>query len=158
VRPEALAFHSRWYPTRAGDYGEDVARSLEMAQQVSGADYVKALARRRAFSRAVRRALGEVDLLAGPTVPLLAFENRLAYEPVGPGGELPRYALTRLTYPYNLSRLPAITVPCGLSKGGLPIGLQLAAGAYEEGLLLSVAGTYERARGEWPAPPMKAED
>ena len=155
VRPEALAFHSRWYPARAGDYGEDVARSLEMAQQVSGADYVKALERRRAFSRAVRRALGEVDLLAGPTVPLLAFENRVAYEPVAPGGELPRYALTRLTYPYNLSRLPAISVPCGLSRSGLPIGLQLAAGAYEEGLLLSVAGAYERARGAWPEPPVR---
>lgn len=156
VRPEALAFHSRWYPARAGDYGDDVARSLEMAQQVSGSDYVKALERRRAFSRAVRRVLGEVDLLAGPTVPLLAFENRVAMEPVAPGGELPRYALTRLTYPYNLSRLPAISVPCGLSKSGLPIGLQLAAGAYEEALLLSVAGAYERARGAWPEPPVRA--
>jgi aspartyl-tRNA(Asn)/glutamyl-tRNA(Gln) amidotransferase subunit A len=152
VRPEALAFHSRWYPARAGDYGEDVARSLEMAQQVSGAVYVKALERRRAFSRAVRRVLGEVDLLAGPTVPLLAFENRVAFEPVAPGGELPRYALTRLTYPYNLSRLPAISVPCGLSQSGLPIGLQLAAGAYEEALLLAVAGAYEKARGEFPRP------
>jgi aspartyl-tRNA(Asn)/glutamyl-tRNA(Gln) amidotransferase subunit A len=158
VRPEALAFHSRWYPARAGDYGEDVARSLEMAQQVSGAVYVRALERRRAFSRAVRRALGDVDLLAGPTVPLLAFENRVAYEPVAPGGELPRYALTRLTYPYNLSRLPAISVPCGLSKSGLPIGLQLAAGAYEEALLLAVAGAYERARGEWPEPPVRRAD
>jgi aspartyl-tRNA(Asn)/glutamyl-tRNA(Gln) amidotransferase subunit A len=88
-------------------------------------------------------------------VPLLAFENRVAYEPVAPGGELPRYALTRLTYPYNLSRLPAISVPCGLSRSGLPIGLQLAAGAYEEGLLLSVAGAYERARGAWPEPPAR---
>lgn len=158
VRSEALAFHSRWYPARAGEYGEDVARSLELAQQVSGAVYVQALERRRAFSRAVRRALGEVDLLAGPTVPLLAFENRVAYEPVGPGGELPRYALTRLTYPYNLSRLPAISVPCGLSRSGLPIGLQLAAGAYEEGLLLSVAGAYERARGAWPEPPARGTD
>ena len=158
VRPEALAFHSRWFPARAGEYGADVARSLEMAQQVSGATYVQALTRRRAFSRAVRRVLSEVDILAGPTVPMLAFENRVAMEPVGPGGELPRYALTRLTYPYNLSRLPAISVPCGLSKSGLPIGLQLAAGAYEEALLLSVAGAYERSRGAWPQPPVPAAD
>jgi len=153
VRPEALAFHSRWYPARAAEYGPDVARSLEMSRAISGADYLIALSRRRAFSRAVRRALEDVDLLAGPTVPMLAFENRLALEPVGPGGELPRFALTRLTYPFSLSRLPAISVPCGLSSGGLPIGLQLAAGAYEEELLLSVALAYERARGEFPEPP-----
>jgi aspartyl-tRNA(Asn)/glutamyl-tRNA(Gln) amidotransferase subunit A len=83
---------------------------------------------------------------------MLAFENRLAFEPVAPGGDLPRYALTRFTYPYNLARLPAISVPCGLSKGGLPIGLQLATGAYEEGFLLSVALAYEKARGPRPEP------
>jgi aspartyl-tRNA(Asn)/glutamyl-tRNA(Gln) amidotransferase subunit A len=156
VRPEALAFHRRWFPARAGDYGEDVARSLEAAQKISGAEYLVALERRRAFSRALRRVLHEVDLLAGPTVPMLAFENRLAFEPVAPGGDLPRYALTRLTYPYNLSRLPAISVPCARSKAGLPIGLQLATGAYEEAFLLSVAMAYEGARGEWPEPPVHA--
>jgi aspartyl-tRNA(Asn)/glutamyl-tRNA(Gln) amidotransferase subunit A len=153
VRPEALAFHSRWFPARAGEYGEDVARSLEAAQKISGGEYLVALQRRRAFSRALRQVLRAVDFLAGPTVPMLAFENRLAFQPVAPGGDLPRYALTRLTYPYNLSRLPAISVPCARSKAGLPIGLQLAAGAYEESALLSVAAAYERARGEWPEPP-----
>lgn len=152
VRPEALAFHSRWFPSRAGDYGEDVARALEGAQKFSGAQYLLALQRRRAFSRVLRRVLAAVDFLAGPTVPMLAFENRLAFEPVAPGGDLPRNALTRLTYPYNLSRLPAISVPCARSKAGLPIGLQLAAGAYEESALLSVALAYEQARGEWPEP------
>ena len=154
VRPEALAFHSRWFPARAGDYGEDVARSLEAAQRISGAEYLVALERRKAFSRALRRVLDTVDFLAGPTVPMLAFENRLAFQPVAPGGDLPRYALTRLTYPYNLSRLPAISVPCARSKAGLPIGLQLAAGAYEESALLTVALAYETARGEWPEPPL----
>ena len=156
VRPEALAFHSRWFPARAGEYGEDVARSLEAAQRISGAEYLVALQRRRAFSRALRQVLRAVDFLAGPTVPMLAFENRLAFQPVAPGGDLPRFALTRFTYPYNLSRLPAISVPCARSKAGLPIGLQLAAGAYEESALLSVALAYARARGEWPEPPVHA--
>ncbi len=156
VRPEALAFHSRWFPARAGDYGEDVARSLEAAGKIGGAQYLVALERRKAFSHALRRVLDAVDFLAGPTVPMLAFENRVAMEPVAPGGDLPRYALTRFTYPYNLSRLPAISVPCARSKAGLPIGLQFAAGAYEESALLSVALAYETARGEWPAPPVHA--
>ncbi|MDP3775230.1 MAG: amidase [Gemmatimonadales bacterium] len=143
VRPEALAFHRRWFPERAAEYGADVAKSLQLASEISAAEYLAARAQRRAISRAMRRALREVDVLAGPTVPILAFENRVAYEPVLPGGELPRHALTRLTYPFSLSRLPAISIPCGLSRTGLPIGLQLGAGPRREGLLLAVARMFE---------------
>ncbi|MDO8666818.1 MAG: amidase [Gemmatimonadales bacterium] len=143
VRPEALEFHRRWFPERASEYGADVAKSLELAKEISAVEYVAARARRRAIGRAMRRALRDVDVLAGPTVPILAFENRLAYEPVLPGGELPRHALTRLTYPFSLSRLPAISIPCGLSHTGLPIGLQLGAGPRREALLLAVARMFE---------------
>jgi len=153
VRPEALAFHSRWYPDRAGDYGEDVARSLEAAREIAAREYLAARRRRREIARAVRRALADVDLLAGPTVPILAFPNADAYRPVLPGGELPRHALTRLTYPFSLSRIPAISVPCALSASGLPIALQLAAGPRQEAQLLAAARAFEALRGPWPLPP-----
>lgn len=152
VRPEALAFHRRWFPERAAEYGADVAKSLQLASEISAAEYLAARAQRRAISRAMRRALREVDVLAGPTVPILAFENRVAYEPVLPGGELPRHALTRLTYPFSLSRLPAISIPCGLSRTGLPIGLQLGAGPRREGLLLAVARAFEASVSFRPLP------
>ena len=154
VRPEALAFHSRWYPERAGDYGEDVARSLEAARDIAARDYLAARRRRREIARAVRRALEAVDLLAGPTVPILAFPNADAYRPVLAGGELPRHALTRLTYPFSLSRLPAISVPCALSASGLPIALQLAAGPRQEAQLLAAARAFEEIRGPWKEPPL----
>jgi aspartyl-tRNA(Asn)/glutamyl-tRNA(Gln) amidotransferase subunit A len=154
VRPEALAFHQRWYPARAAYYGEDVARSLEAARDISAKEYLSARRRRRQIARALRRALEDVDLLAGPTVPILAFPNADAYRPVLPGGELPRHALTRLTYPFSLSRLPAISVPCALSKAGLPIGLQLAAGPRQEGQLLAAARAFEEVRGPWQEPPV----
>jgi aspartyl-tRNA(Asn)/glutamyl-tRNA(Gln) amidotransferase subunit A len=153
VRPEALAFHKRWFPERASDYGEDVARSLEAARDISASTYLAARRSRRQIARALRRALREVDLLAGPTVPILAFPNADAYRPVLPGGELPRHAVTRLTYPFSLSRLPAISVPCGLSKAGLPIGLQLAARPRQEGQLLAAARAFEGIRRAWPEPP-----
>ena len=153
VRPEALEFHRRWYPARAGDYGEDVARSLEAAQEIPARDYLAARRRRHEIAVALRRALRDVDLLAGPTVPILAFPNADAYRPVLPGGELPRHALTRLTYPFSLGRLPAISVPCALSASRLPIGLQLAAGPRQEGLLLAAARAFEVVRGSWPEPP-----
>ncbi len=95
-----------------------------------------------------------MDLLAGPTVPILAFPNADAYKPVLPGGELPRHALTRLTYPFSLGRLPAISVPCALSKAGLPIALQLAAGPRQERELLAAARAFEDVRGPWKEPPL----
>jgi aspartyl-tRNA(Asn)/glutamyl-tRNA(Gln) amidotransferase subunit A len=153
VRPEALGFHQRWYPERAGEYGEDVVNSLEAARDIAATAYVTALGRRKRIARAVRRALRDVDLLAGPTVPMLAFPNDDAYRPILPGGELPRHALTRLTYPFSLSRLPAITLPCALSASRLPIGLQLAAGPRQEGRLLAAARAFEAIRGPWPEPP-----
>jgi aspartyl-tRNA(Asn)/glutamyl-tRNA(Gln) amidotransferase subunit A len=154
VRPEALAFHSRWYPRRAADYGEDVARALESAVGTPASEYLAARRTRETIARAVRLALRDVDLLAGPTVPLIAFPNADAFQPVLPGGELPRHALTRLTYPFSLSRLPAISVPCGLSRSRLPIGLQLAAGPRQEALLLAAARAFETVRGPWPEPPL----
>ncbi len=157
VRREAIAYHRRWFPARRAEYGWDVAASLEAGLAVTAREYVAARAGRRRIARALRRALGDVDLLAGPAVPLVAFPNRVAWEPVGPGGELPRHALTRLTYPYSLGRLPAITVPCALADGpggALPVGFQLA-GATEE-LVLAAAASFERGRGPWPAPPVSA--
>jgi len=155
VRPEARAFHRRWYPERAADYGDDVAKALESALEVTPAAHVAAKKTRVAIGRALRRVLREVDVLAGPTVPILAFPNADAFRPVLPGGELPRHALTRLTYPFSLSRLPAISIPCTLSRHHLPIGLQLAAGPGQEWRLLAVAEAFEGIRGPWPEPAAK---
>jgi len=154
VRSEAIGFHKRWFPERRAEYGADVAKSLDAAMQISAQDYLAALDARRALARMARALFEEVDLLAGPTVPIGAFPNSVAYEPVGPGGELPRFALTRLTYPFSLSRLPAITLPCGLTSEGMPVGLQLAAGWRRDEFLLQAAAAYEEARGAFPNPPI----
>lgn len=153
VRSEAVAYHKKWFPARRDEYGPDVARSLDAGLKLKPEDYRNARKGRAAMAREARRWLGEVDLLAGPTVPVTAFPNRVAFEPVAPGGDMPRFALTRLTYPFSLSRLPAISIPSGLSSRELPIGLQLAAGPDREDFLLSVAAAYEKARGPLPEPP-----
>jgi aspartyl-tRNA(Asn)/glutamyl-tRNA(Gln) amidotransferase subunit A len=149
VRPEALAFHKRWYPERAAEYGDDVAKALASARDITPSAHLAAKRTRHQIGRALRRTLREVDLLAGPTVPILAFPNADAFLPTLPGGELPRHALTRLAYPFSLSRLPAISIPCTLSRHHLPIGLQLAAGPRQEGLLLAAARAFEMIRGAW---------
>jgi len=152
VRPEALAFHKRWYPERAADYGDDVAQALAAAADITPAAHQAAKRTRAQIGRALRRVLEDVDLLAGPTVPILAFPNADAFRPVLAGGEMPRHALTRLTYPFSLSRLPAISIPCTLSRHRLPIGLQLAARHRHEGLLLASAEAFETIRGRWRGP------
>jgi aspartyl-tRNA(Asn)/glutamyl-tRNA(Gln) amidotransferase subunit A len=153
VRPEAFEFHKRWYPERAAEYGDDVAKALESARDIPATAYVAAQHARRRIRRALRQVLADVDVLAGPTVPILAFPNADAFQPVLPGGEMPRHALTRLTYPFSLSGFPAISVPCALSRQHLPIGLQLAAGPRQEALLLAAARAFETIRGPWPQPP-----
>lgn len=154
VRSEAIGFHKRWFPARRAEYGADVAKSLDAAMQISAQEYLSALDGRRALARKARALFDDVDLLAGPTVPIGAFPNRVAYEPIGLDGELPRFALTRLTYPFSLSRLPAITLPCGLTKEGMPVGLQLAAGWRRDEFLLQAAAAFEQARGDFPNPPI----
>jgi aspartyl-tRNA(Asn)/glutamyl-tRNA(Gln) amidotransferase subunit A len=152
IRSEALGYHRQWFPARRDEYGADVAKSLDAAMELTGGDYRSALQKRQRLERTTRRILKEVDLLAGPAVPVTAFPNRVAYQPVAPGGELPRFALTRLTYPFSLARLPAISVPCGLSTRQLPIGLQLAAGERREFFVLAIAAAYEAALGPFPKP------
>ena len=144
VRYEAYAYHKQWFPGRRKDYGADVARSLDAGMKITRKQYTAALKR--------RLVPPDVDVLAGPTVPVTAFPNRVAFEKVAPGGEMPRFALTRLTYPFSLTRRPAISVPCALSSRRLPIGLQLAAGPGREMDLLAVAAWYEKARGAFPRP------
>ena len=148
-RSEALRYHRRWYPARRDEYGPDIVRNLDAARALTRREYEAARAARRHLSRLVRRVLEEVDLLAGPTVPILAFENRVAWEPVLPGGELPRFALTRLTYPFSLARLPAVSIPLPAS---LPIGLQLA--GRDDAAVLAAAAAFERTRGPRDRPPL----
>ena len=58
---------------------------------------------------------------------------------------------TPFTYPFNLTRQPAATVPCGLTKAGLPVGLQIVGALYDDALVLRAARAFERAR-PWPLP------
>jgi aspartyl-tRNA(Asn)/glutamyl-tRNA(Gln) amidotransferase subunit A len=58
---------------------------------------------------------------------------------------------TPFTYPFNLTRQPAATVPCGLTKAGLPIGLQIVGALYDDARVLHAARAFERAR-PWPLP------
>jgi aspartyl-tRNA(Asn)/glutamyl-tRNA(Gln) amidotransferase subunit A len=102
-------------------------------------DYAQARRDRDELRREWLAVLRQQDIILSPTTPIPA--------PARDGQDAVAAAqrLTANTAPFNLTGLPAISIPCGYTKAGLPIGLQLSAGAWREGLLLRVARAYERA-------------
>jgi aspartyl-tRNA(Asn)/glutamyl-tRNA(Gln) amidotransferase subunit A len=149
VMPEASHIHAAWLRERPGDYAALTRAQLEQGERIPAVDYLRAQAYRRELRAAMLAALGEVDILASPTV---AWEAPAEDPPVGD----PEGADEALrTGPYNLTGLPAISLPCGFGPAGLPLGLQLAAAPLAEPLLLRAAQAYE-GRAGWAArrPPL----
>jgi 2-dehydropantoate 2-reductase len=135
---EAYDVHRKLLEREGDKYGSGTRAVIEAGRDVDDERYERALADRQRVAEGFRRALGEVDVLAGPTV---AYPAPHEDPPVGtPQGELE----ARFTGPYNLAGLPAVSVPCGLAEGPLPAGLQLAAAAGEDAVVLSVAAALER--------------
>jgi len=122
-----------------------LARLAGLAAQASLGDFFQALVDRREFNAQAFALFEDHDILAMPTMPLLPFA---ADAEVPPGGEadapLPWVTWTPFTYPFNLSGQPAISLPCGFTAEGLPVGLQLVAPWGEDNLLLAVARRAEK--------------
>ena len=145
---EAAAYHRELLARDGDKLTLSVRLRLEAGLFVTAADYIKAQQGRARFNHEMAELLREVDLLAGPTEPitappLLAGEVNIGGRTVGTTA-----ALTQFTRPYNISGTPAISVPCGFSDEGMPIGLQLAGRPFDEGTVLRAAHAYEQA-SEW---------
>ena len=139
--------HAGWYPAHAEEYGEDVRKRLEKGTQVPAVAYLQALDLRDQFIAAFHVILQEeeLDALVVPTTPITA--TRVGEESVAiKGSSHPtRALLLRLNRPANLAGVPAISVPCGLTENGLPVGLQFVGAVTDELLLLELAYNFERA-------------
>ncbi len=123
---------------------EPVRLRLEAGLFISAADYLRAQQARAVFDAAARRILDDVDLLAGPTEPVTA-PPLLQQQVLAGEQEIGTVAaLTQYTRPYNITGFPAISVPCGFSADGMPIGLQLAGRPFDEETVLRAAHAYER--------------
>jgi aspartyl-tRNA(Asn)/glutamyl-tRNA(Gln) amidotransferase subunit A len=135
---------------RTRHYNPDVRLLVEMGRLVSGSDVIKAEQFRRVLMRDYARLFQDADIILGPTEPITAPGFEDAVVKVGADGEQESVlaATWRLTYPYNLTGLPAISVPCGFDHAGLPIGLQIVARPLGEAMVLRAAAAYEAAH-EW---------
>ncbi|MBI1886054.1 MAG: Asp-tRNA(Asn)/Glu-tRNA(Gln) amidotransferase subunit GatA [Chloroflexi bacterium] len=139
--PEALAYHQAWLKERPGDYGEDVRLRLELGATYPAVHYVQAQRTRSLIVEEWGRVFEEIDLLVTPATPIPAAA-------IGEAELTTTLALIRFTNPFNLSGQPAVSLPCGLTKTGLPIGLQLVGRWWDEATVLRAAHAYERAN-QW---------
>lgn len=154
---DSVVTHEPYLAKGRQDYGPDVLYRTLSGQFVLGRDYAKAMKVQRLIKEEHARVLQEVDVLVTPTAPVPA--PPIGAQTVTLGGTAHRIrgpgsgVISKNTSPSNATGLPAITVPCGFSAAGLPIGLQLIGRPFEEARLFQVAHAYEAvspARGRYP--------
>jgi aspartyl-tRNA(Asn)/glutamyl-tRNA(Gln) amidotransferase subunit A len=120
---------------------EDAA---QRGARLSAVDYVTADVVRGTLSLAMAEFHRRYDLLLTPSVPVPALEAGALL--VDPATQKEWVEWAPFSYPFNLTRQPAISVPCGLTKAGLPIGLQIVGRMYDDATVLRAARAFERAR------------
>lgn len=145
---EATAYHQPLIRAHAREIDPTVRLRLEAGLFIPATQYVQAERARARFSEESLNLFEKADLLAGPTLPVTAF--RIGTPKIEIDGTAIGVIalLTQFTRPFNLNGFPALTLPCGFSEEGLPVGLQLAGRPYEESTLLRVAHAYEQST-EW---------
>jgi aspartyl-tRNA(Asn)/glutamyl-tRNA(Gln) amidotransferase subunit A len=130
---EAAAVHLDRYRTRPGQYGERLRAIIETGVRVPAPTYVRAQQIRTLLIATLRRELREHDALITPAA--------LGPAPAG----LASTGSPVLNRPFSFTGFPSVTVPCGLTAAGLPVGLQIAGRPFEEAAILRIAAAYEAA-------------
>jgi len=134
---EAFAYHENNLVSRPQDFGEMCRARFRVGGLFSGGNYVQAQRVRNVLNRELNELLETYDIIASPTMPNPpgTFEET---------GVMTSARTPSFTGPYNLTGMPAISVPCGFTESGLPIGLQLAGRPFDEPTIIRAAYTYQQ--------------
>ena len=142
--PEALAYHAKWFAESPEKYQPATRRQLQQSTQEQAADYAQAVRQVELLRRDISKVFTRVDLLVTPTLvsPPALIEpnpppNAAAGRGTGPG--------RNNNAPFDVFGLPAISVPCGFTAAGLPLGLQIVGAPFAESTVLALAHAYEQA-------------
>ena len=141
---ESYAYHAANVGRSPALYQAETLRRIRTGEKVSAADYIQQRSELEQARRTIRNVFSTVDLLVTPTTPIPAppiAELKATPDALRPA----ELKLLRNTRPFNVWGLPAISLPCGFTHGGLPIGLQIAGPQWREDLVLRLARAYEQA-------------
>ncbi|MEE9560169.1 MAG: amidase [Acidiferrobacterales bacterium] len=138
IAVEAAAYHAADLRERPRAFSDELRAHLELGSFYTAVQYVQAQRLRRVLAVETQRAMAGFDAIVMPTVPVAA--TRIGEDPPGHVGLRPRNTL-----PFDLISLPAISIPCGFTGEGLPVGMQIVGHAFDESGVLSVAHAYEQA-------------
>ena len=144
VLPEAAWYHAPLLERHAGEYSPGVRLRLEMGRYVLAEDYLRAMHARAALRRAVDRTLEGLDALLLPALPIGAPVLGAGSVTIGAAVEPVRAMMLRLTQLFNVTGHPAIALPCGVGRDGLPRAIQLVGHRGSTERLLAVAAAVER--------------
>lgn len=141
-RCEPFVYHQRYLAQHSSEYHPETLRRINSGANVTATEYVDGYRKLQQHRREILKLFEEVDLLIMPTTPILP--PTIAALEAAPENLRPTEILMlRNTRPFNVFGLPAISIPCGFSKSGLPIGLQIAGAPGAEGVVLALARAYE---------------
>jgi Asp-tRNA(Asn)/Glu-tRNA(Gln) amidotransferase A subunit family amidase len=145
-RAEAFAAHARYIASAPHLYQPETLAKLKLGANIDAPTYIEALQRLREQRRGMDSIFSSIDVLVTPTAPVIApriddypqrFEDVL---------ELEAARVLRNTRPFNIYGIPALTVPCGETAAGLPVGLHIAAAPWHDRFALRVAQLFESTR------------
>jgi len=138
IYSDACALHAERLAEGGERWAVQTLERMRMGLRYTGADYARAMRQREAWCRTLEGVFSEVDLIVSPASPTVApsiDDNRTLFEATR--------AVTQNTYAGAFGRIPGLSVPCGVSPEGLPIGLQLEAARWNEPLLLQAGWAYQ---------------
>jgi aspartyl-tRNA(Asn)/glutamyl-tRNA(Gln) amidotransferase subunit A len=142
-RAESYAFHRRWMESSPERYQPETLRRLRTGAEVTASDYIEKWQHLQQLRRGSGALFDGVDLIVTPTVPMPA--PSFAELEAQPDTLRPKeLVLMRNTRPFDIWGTPAVSIPCGTTAAGLPIGLQIAGPIGGEATVLRLAAAFER--------------
>jgi aspartyl-tRNA(Asn)/glutamyl-tRNA(Gln) amidotransferase subunit A len=137
-----------YFPAHAHEYSEEVRQRMDAGGKVLATQYLAGLDVQKRVRAEFEAEFQEVDAIVAPTAPVPAPPIGTEYVEVDGEQIGVRAALVGMNRPANFTGHPAISVPCGFTREGLPVGLQLIGRSFDESTLLRIAFAYEQAH-EW---------
>ena len=141
-KSEGACYHHDWIRDRFDDYGSWCQEFLAEGREISAVQYLRTIERCREITAEIEEVMQEVEIIVGPATPIPA--PRIDEDSVQVGDSEERFQrLGGFTQAYNVTGQPAISVPCGFTSHGLPIGLQVAGRWWDEQTVLNVAYAFQ---------------